>query len=216
MKPELVIFDCDGVLVDSEPIAARVFAGLLCEVGLPTTAEQADQRYRGRSMKSCLELVRQELGSLPDAFEADLQERTFAEFRSALMPVAGVEGVLRGLAVPFCVASSGSHAKMKLTLGLTGLLRWFEGKLFSATEVARGKPFPDLFLHAAERMGVDPARSVVVEDSAVGVRAARAAGMEVLGYASDRDPGSLAAAGARVFRRMAELPSLLHGMELQG
>jgi HAD superfamily hydrolase (TIGR01509 family) len=210
MAPELIIFDCDGVLVDSEPISSRILAEMLCAIGLPTTAAESDERYRGRSLKSCLELVERELGSpVPNGFEDELHLRTSAAFAKELRPVPGVEGVLRDLTIPYCVASSGAHAKMRTTLGATRLLPWFEGRLFSATEVERGKPFPDLFLHAAERMMADPARCVVIEDSAVGVAAARAAGMEVLGFVPAGDPSRLAAAGSRIFRRMAELPLLL-------
>jgi HAD superfamily hydrolase (TIGR01509 family) len=215
MQPDLIIFDCDGVLVDSEPISARILAEMLSEIGLPTTPAEADRRYRGRSMESCLQLVERALGAAaPEDFEEQLHRRTSAVFATELRPVPGVEGVLRELTLPYCVASSGSHAKMGTTLTATGLLSWFEGRLFSATEVERGKPFPDLFLHAAERMSAAPGRCLVIEDSVVGVAAARAAGMAVLGYVPAGDPSGLAAAGSRIFRRMSELPLLLRSAEL--
>ena len=207
----LVIFDCDGVLVDSEPISNRVFCEMLNEIGLPFTFDETVRTFVGRSMASCLDLVAERLGRRPpDGFAAEMAERTFAAFRAGLRPVAGVAGALDAIALPTCVASSGEPAKMRTTLGLTGLLPRFEGRLFSAVEVARGKPFPDLFLHAAARMGADPARCAVVEDTPVGVRAAVAAGMTPFGYAGWTDPAALAEAGAAaVFREMAELPALL-------
>jgi HAD superfamily hydrolase (TIGR01509 family) len=140
----------------------------------------------------------------------DWRRRTLDAFGRELRAVDGVEAVLDGLKAPFCVASSGEPARMRFTLGMTGLLPRFEGRMFSAVEVPRGKPAPDLFLHAARRMGAAPARCAVVEDTAVGVRAGAAAGMTVFGYAVMSDPDALRAAGAaHVFGDMRELPDLL-------
>lgn len=212
---DLVIFDCDGVLVDSEPISNRVFTEMLNDIGVRTTLAETMRDFVGRSMKSCLEIIEARLGrGVPADFEATLQARTFAAFHGALDAVPGVAAALDALdaaGVPTCVASSGEHAKMRTTLGLTGLLPRFEGRLFSATEVPRGKPHPDLFLHAARRMGADPSRCAVVEDSPVGVRGAVAAGMRVLGFAARSEPALLAEAGAAVFDDMARLPALLLG-----
>jgi HAD superfamily hydrolase (TIGR01509 family) len=205
-----VIFDCDGVLVDTELISNTVLAGLLTRAGLPTTLEECLRDYRGRSMTSVMALAAQRHGApLPD----DLPERYYAEtkvvFTRELQPVAGVVDALDRIELPACVASSGPHHKMAVTLRRTGLWERFEGRIFSATDVPRGKPAPDLFLHAARAMGFDPAGTAVVEDSVPGVEAARAAGMRALAFARDTDPRALAAAGGEPFDDMADLPGLL-------
>jgi HAD superfamily hydrolase (TIGR01509 family) len=210
---ELLLFDCDGVLVDSEPVACRILAELLSECGLPTTSEESMRFYRGRTESASIALASEKLGRpLPEDFGARLESDLQVAFEQTLRPIPGVAGAIeaiaaRGLAT--CVASSGSVSKMQLTLGLTGLLAHFDGRLFSATDVARSKPHPDVFLHAAEAMGASPARCCVVEDSPLGVEAAVAAGMRVLGYARDSDAEILSGSGARVFYDMAELPGLV-------
>jgi HAD superfamily hydrolase (TIGR01509 family) len=207
---DLVIFDCDGVLVDSELIVNRVFADHLNELGANVTLEYMFEHFVGYSMEHCMGLVRDLLGSEPPPdFEATHRERTRAALSEGLSPVPGVAELLDALTIPYCVASSGDHAKMRTTLGITGLLPRFEGRLFSVTEVQRGKPFPDVFLHAARAMGARPERTAVVEDTPVGARAGAAAGMTVFGYAARTPPDRLRAAGAVVFTDMAELPRLL-------
>lgn len=208
---ELVIFDCDGVLVDSELIANRIFADMLGELGLSVTLDDMFERFVGRSMADCLALVREMLGrDVPDGFVVELQERTARAFAENLRPVPGIHAALDALTCPTCVASSGDHAKIRMTLALTGLLERFEGRIFSATEVANGKPAPDLFLFAAERMGVPPSRVAVVEDTPTGVTAGIAAGMTVFGYAGRTPAARLREAGAAVvFADMHELPALL-------
>ena len=205
-----VIFDCDGVLVDTELISNTVLAGLLTQAGLPTTLEDCLRDYRGRSMRSVMQLAEQRHGGpLP----ADLPERYYADMKAAFardgQPVPGVVEALERIDLPSCVASSGPHHKMEVTLRRAGLWERFAGRIFSATEVEHGKPAPDLFLHAARAMGFDPASTVVVEDSVPGVVAARAAGMRVLAFARDTDAGALAAPGGEPFDDMAELPELL-------
>ncbi|UGB38656.1 HAD family hydrolase [Frateuria soli] len=209
--PGLVIFDCDGVLVDSEPVANRVFAGMLAEQGLDLDDGQMDELFLGRTMAHCLALVAERLGrALPEGFEAEHDRRLFLALAAELAPVPGVAQVLDGLALPSCVASNGSPDKVRFSLGRVGLLSRFEGRLFSAAQVARGKPAPDLFLHAARCMGVAPAACVVVEDSPAGVAGGVAAGMTVLGFAAHTPAGRLRGAGAqRVFKAMDELPALL-------
>jgi len=207
---ELVIFDCDGVLVDSEPLANRIFAGALREIGLEIGLEEVCRTFIGLSMSRCVEIVEQRLGRpVPADFVDRLQDATFDAFRAGLQPVPGVIAALKRIDAPVCVASSGEHEKMRLTLGLTGLLPRFEGRMFSATEVARGKPDADLFLYAASRLGARPERCAVVEDSLPGVQAARAARMTAFGYAGRADGDELAAAGATVFGEMEKLPELL-------
>ena len=195
-----VLFDCDGVLVDSERITSRVWAGLLTGIGLPTTTEQSLATYLGNSMPRCLEIVTAQLGRTPPD---TLLPQFYAEVQVALetevTAVDGIEAVLDALdaaGVGYGVASNGEHEKMRTTLGVTGLLTRFENRRFSAVDVARPKPAPDLFLHAAQRLGFDPRRTLVVEDSPLGVQGAFTAGMTVIGYAELVAPERLVAAGA--------------------
>jgi HAD superfamily hydrolase (TIGR01509 family) len=188
----LAIFDCDGVLVDSDRISLRIQAERIRALGLPLSDEDCVREFLGIGMPATLRRIEEWLGRpLPDGWEAELVEEVEAAFRRELRPVPGIVRALDEIAVSTCVASSGSHEKMTLT---------------------RGKPDPDLFFYAAERMGVVPERCVVVEDSPWGVAAGVAAGMSVLGYAADAEPRAAAAlrdAGAIVFTAMAELPGLL-------
>jgi HAD superfamily hydrolase (TIGR01509 family) len=209
--PDLVIFDCDGVLVDSEPIAVRTHARVLGELGWPITEQEVIERFVGRSTASINELIQARLGAELTG-EADRRfARLHAEAVDAgLRAVDGITDALAGISLPVCVASSGSHDKMRHTLGRTGLYEHFAGRIFSATEVARGKPAPDLFLHAADRLGARPARCVVVEDSRYGVQAARAAGMRAFGYAGGLTPPEwLEGPGTVVFTDMRQLPDLI-------
>lgn len=210
MTWDLALFDCDGVLVDSEPIASRLFSVMLGEIGLPMTPEQALRQFMGCSMSTWVALIERRLGGpVPSGFISGFYARLDAAFRHELRPVPGILSALDHISVPNCVASNGSLDKIRTSLEITGLLPRFEGRLFSVTEVARGKPFPDLFLYAAHRMGATPAQCAVVEDSPLGVQAGIAAGMCVFGYARLAMPDTLAAAGARVFTDMEELPKLL-------
>jgi len=208
---ELVIFDCDGVLVDSERIAVRVEAELLAELGWPLSQAEIVERFMGRTTEYMDEAIEAQLGSrLPGDWSDQFQRRYREAFAAELVPVDGVLDALDQIAVPTCVASSGSHDKLRFTLGHTGLYERFEGRIFSGYEVANGKPAPDLFLHAAARMGAGPARCAVVEDSLYGVLAARAAGMRVFGYAGGLTPGDrLEGEATVVFEDMRELPRLL-------
>jgi HAD superfamily hydrolase (TIGR01509 family) len=219
MGAALVIFDCDGVLVDSEPIAALVLSQALIALGLPYDLPRVDRCFRGRSLVDIVTSLEEEQGRpLPSDFVRKLNARTFVAFQKELQPIAGVAEALRlitasGRAV--CVASSGTHEKMRLSLGLTGLLPFFGQRLFSASEVARGKPAPDLFEHAAKEMGCTAEESIVIEDSVPGVRAGVAAGARVLGYVSsdlphgDEHSRALAQSGAETFSSMEQLPGLL-------
>lgn len=208
---DLVIFDCDGVLVDSEPIVNRVFAETLTEAGFQMTYEEITQRFVGKSLATCLEMIQKSHGRpLPIEWLERNREREIAALHQELQPVPGITQVLEQLTLPRCVASNSSHRHLKLVLTLTGLLHKFEGNLFSANDVDRPKPFPDVYLHAASQMGITPERCVVIEDSATGVQAAHAAGMTVFGYAKRSDRTALTAAGAKfVFDQMQELPSLI-------
>lgn len=210
---ELVVFDCDGVLVDSEVIAVRVDQRVLADLGWELELEEIVERFVGRSEASFIAAVEAHLGiELADGWDRLYEPWYRTAFERDLVPVDGVEAALDELRLPHCVASSGSHAKMRRTLGQTGLLHRFEGRIFSATEVARGKPAPDLFLHAASLLGTPPERCVVVEDSVYGVQAARAAGMHVLAYGGGVTPAErLAGPGTTVFHDMRQLPELVAG-----
>ncbi|MFD7137738.1 HAD family hydrolase [Streptomyces sp. NPDC059894] len=213
MDYDLVIFDNDGVLVDSEPISNRLLAAYLTELGHPTTYEASIRDYMGSAMHRIHELVLERTGQrLPADFDDVFHARVFAAFERELVAVDGVAAVLEKLAangVPYCVASSGSHERIRVGHRTTGLDRWFdEGRIFSSQDVGRGKPAPDLFLYAAERMGFAPRRCVVVEDSPLGVQAAVAAGMDVYGFTAMTPADQLAGAD-RLFSGMAELADLL-------
>lgn len=213
MRYELVIFDNDGVLVDSEPISNRLLAAYLTELGHPTSYEESIRDYMGSAMHRIHELIEERTGRrLPVDFDDVFHGRVFAAFERELKPVAGAVGVLEKLAadgVPYCVASSGSHERIRVGHRTTGLDRWFEeARVFSSQDVGRGKPAPDLFLYAAERMGVAPERCVVVEDSPLGVQAAVAAGMDVYGFTAMTSADKLADA-TQLFSDMGELTRLL-------
>ncbi|WP_107072985.1 HAD family phosphatase [Streptomyces rubellomurinus] len=208
---ELVIFDCDGVLVDSEVIAVRVVGRLVAELGWPLTEAEVIEKFVGRSEAANHAMVAERLGEeAATVFDKRFRELHALAVDAELTPVDGLPQALDAITLPTCVASSGTHEKMRHTLGRTGLYERFEGRIFSATEVGRGKPAPDLFLHAARSMGVDPAACVVVEDSGPGVTAARAAGMRALGYAGGVTAAQrLAGPGTVVFDDMRDLPGLI-------
>jgi len=183
MRYDLVIFDCDGVLVDTEPVACRVLAEWLTTHGIPHTQEEAMARFMGRTSSSFRAELEEARGEpLPETFFKDIEAAQLTEFERELAAVEGIAKVLDELAHPVCVASSSSLHKVRRVLELTGLLDYFGENVFSAQQVGRGKPFPDVFLFAAEQMGVPRERCVVVEDQPVGVEAAVAAGMDVLAY----------------------------------
>ncbi|MFE0188326.1 HAD family hydrolase [Streptomyces sp. NPDC058989] len=215
MRYDLVIFDNDGVLVDSEPLSNTILAGYLTELGYPTSYEESIRDYMGSAMHRVHELVRERTGQrLPEDFDEVFHGRVFAAFERELQPVPGVTETLEKLSadgVPYCVGSSGSHERIRRGHRKTGLDRWFEaGRVFSSQDVGRGKPAPDLFLHAAQEMGVSPERCVVIEDSPLGVQAAVAAGMDVYGFTGMTPAEKLTEAGVTgLFGRMAEVPELL-------
>jgi HAD superfamily hydrolase (TIGR01509 family) len=212
--PDLVIFDCDGVLVDSEPIANRLIAEALTAAGLPLSGEEALARYRGGKLTRIKLRVEEDLGiDLGEHWVDDIYRRQFEVFRAELQLIPGIVGVLDALdvaGVPYCVGSNGPLPKMRVSLGVTGLYERLENRIYSADMVPEPKPAPDLFLHAAASFDIPPEDVAVVEDSAPGVTAGVAAGMRVFGYAHDSGEADLLAAGATAtFLRMAELPGLL-------
>ncbi|MEV0604675.1 HAD family hydrolase [Streptomyces sp. NPDC050315] len=213
MRYDLVIFDNDGVLVDSEPISNTILADYLTELGHPTTYEESIRDYMGAAIHRVHDLVTERTGqSLPADFDTTFHARVFAAFEQELTPVTGVPELLEKLAAagtPYCVASSGSHERIRVGHRKTGLDRWFaDERIFSSEDVGRGKPAPDLFLHAADKMGVAPERCAVIEDSPLGVQAAIAAGMDVYGFTAMTPADRLAGATA-LFADMAALPDLL-------
>lgn len=206
-EKRLVIFDCDGVLVDSETIVCRVLAEEMTKLGMPATAEELDEQFSGRPSKDCiLDIEARYGGPLPEAYFNATESRIRRAFHEELEPVTGIHEVLeklQGTHLQSCVASSGPHAKMQVTLNKTGLWDFFEGRIFSADDVGRGKPWPDLFLHSAAKFDVAPEHCLVVEDSIAGVKAAVAAGMPVIGYSHSSVRGrQLEAEGARVISDM--------------
>ena len=206
-----MIFDCDGVLVDSDRISLRVQAERISALGLETTYEDCVRDYLGLGMPATLQRISERLGRpVPEEWVDELDLAVRESFKRELTPVPGIVEALDEIEVQTCVASSGSQDKMRFTLGLTGLYDRFEGRIFSGDEVERGKPAPDLFLHTAARMSAPPERCVVIEDSPFGVTAAKAAGMRAFGFAATTPPERLAAADS-VFASMADLPGLLAG-----
>lgn len=212
MKPELIIFDCDGVLVDSEVLAVEIDRQVLTEHGWELTREQVIEKFLGIPMIKVQEGLEEYLNRpLGPEWIDSLETRYKESFEESLEPVRGIIEALEQLAVPRCVASSGTHERIRHSLTLCNMLGYFEeSHIFSAQDVARGKPAPDLFLHAASSMGVKQENCVVIEDSAHGVSAAKAAGMQVLGYAGGVTPAhKLDDAGAQVFTNMADLPQII-------
>lgn len=209
---ELIIFDSDGVLVDSEIIALTVLARTASQEGAAIGVEEAIRSFRGLKMADCVRVIERRLGrDVRETFVADVRRATALAFDAELKPVEGIHAALAEITVPVCVASNGPMSKLTHTLGLTKLLDRFEGRIFSAYEVGSWKPDPGLFLHAAQTMGVHPSRCIVVEDSVSGVHAAKAAGMRVLGFTGG-DPGvelELGAICEDLFHRMSDLPALL-------
>jgi HAD superfamily hydrolase (TIGR01509 family) len=214
--PEMVIFDCDGVLIDSERLAVVLDMEMLAALGWPLTPTEVIERFMGRSATHMLSEIERWLGHpLPEGWTEDWDERYRQKFAAELEPVDGIVEALDQITLATCVASSSEHDHLRRNLGTVGLYDRFEGRIFSASEVKNGKPAPDLFLHAALRMGVEPAGCVVVEDSRYGVQAGRAAGMHVLAYAGGglTPVDALAGPGTTVFEDMRQLPELLANLD---
>jgi len=215
--PALVIFDCDGVLVDSEPISLAMLTRALNRIGVGIDVETVRARFAGTSMVSIMACVARDYGiEAPEGFVAAVKADTLRAFDAELQAMRGVAEAVRALRIPTCVASSSDPVRLRHSLTLTGLWPLFEGRVFSSSEVPRGKPFPDLFLHAAATMSAAPSDCLVIEDSVPGVTAACAAGMRVAGFTGgghwghDRDGGDLVAAGAApVFRDFTALSTLV-------
>ena len=215
-QPQLIIFDCDGVLVDSEPLANAVMAKYLTELGLSISLAQTMERFVGLSLATMRKIILNDDGlNLPDDFEEEVMRRDRLAFAKDLRAITGISKVLETLTLPRCVASSGEHEKIRTSLTLTGLLPYFDDRVFSAADVANGKPAPDLFLHAAQNMSTDPQDCLIIEDSLAGVQAGVAAGMRVFGFVGgghirEGHAERLLDAGAdQVFDHMIELGDLI-------
>ncbi|GHA17856.1 haloacid dehalogenase [Devosia pacifica] len=214
---DLVIFDCDGVLVDSEPLAMRVLIEAIGRQGITLDAEHAYREFLGRSLATISKTLEDSHGApLGDAALQSMRTDLYALFRQELKANSGLPEILPRLGRPFCVASSSQPERIRLSLETTGLLPHFEGNIYSSSMVENGKPAPDLFLHAAKQMGHAPERCLVIEDSPAGVKAARAAGMQVFGFigGTHAEPAGLPQALAalspdRIFSDMQNLPDLI-------
>ncbi|PZV37824.1 HAD family hydrolase [Mesorhizobium kowhaii] len=220
MTPELVIFDCDGVLVDSEALSVSALLGMIRLAGGSIGEDAAYEHFLGKSMKSVREILGRDFGLyVTDSHLTDMRVELMRRFREELKPIPGVKEMLPRLGLPFCVASSGTLDRIRYALDVTGLLGLMEPHLFSAGMVTRGKPAPDLFLHAAASMRAHPHKCLVVEDSPAGITAARAAGMRVFAFTGGSHAGNptlkalLASSEPDfIFADMLQLPDLIAGL----
>ena len=209
-KYSCVIFDCDGVLVDSEAIAIGVLVEMANVLGAKMDIEVALQDLKGKAMHHCKALISERIGAaLPESFESDYRNQTFAAFRSKLKPIQGIQDVLEHLKLPYAVASSGPEHKIRLNLELTGLLPFFEGHIFSCYTLQKWKPEPDVYLWAAKTMGFQPSECIVIEDSVSGVKAAKAGGFDVFGYTAHDTNHVLADMATATFNTMDVLLDML-------
>lgn len=207
---QAIIFDCDGTLVDSERVGNSALIECVAELGLQLSLDQALEHFAGRKMADTLAMIEAWLGKpIPDDFLPYLRERMAAAFEAHLQPMDGVHDLLANLGIPFCVASNGPREKMLVSLRVTGLLPFFQQRIFSAYDCDSWKPEPGLFHYAAHAMGIASEQIAVVDDNALGIQAAAAAGMMPLGYAPHDEGQALAKAGARVFHHMGDLRELL-------
>lgn len=205
-SPRLIIFDCDGVLVDSEPIAIAVLRETIARAGREIDEETAYRRFLGRSMATIRDIVATDFGvRIGDAELAAMRTELQARFRRDLKPISGIAATLDALDLPFCVASSSQPERIRLSLGVTGLLAFFEPNIYSSSMVANGKPAPDLFLHAAAEMRFEPGECLVIEDSPAGIEAACRAGMRVFAFTG----GAHALGGAQLAANLPYRPDLV-------
>ena len=212
MRPSLVIFDCDGVLVDSEPITNRLMAEEMTRYGLPMTTEQCIELFVGGTIKSVYQMATDRGARLPETWVENFYDQMCVTLAEEIQIIPGVEGVLDALddaEIPYCVGSNGPMRKMEVTLGRTGLWDRCAGRIFSAHDVGIAKPDPGLFLYAAQALGAAPDDCVVIEDSGSGARAAQAAKMRCFGFTGDTPAAKLTAHGALPFDDMRALPGLL-------
>jgi HAD superfamily hydrolase (TIGR01509 family) len=209
-KYKCVIFDCDGVLVDSEPIGNQILVDMANDLGANIDLSFAMKHFKGSHFKECIAVISSVVNQpIPESFEAEYRQRSLEEFKKGLKPIDGVTQVIEQLKLPFCVASSGMESKMKFNLNLVGLLPYFEGKMFRCYDIQKFKPEPDVFLWAAKTMGFQPHECVVIEDSLLGVKGALAGGFDVFGFTAHDDDNELEGLATKTFNDMAHLLKLL-------
>jgi len=211
MEYKCIIFDSDGVLVDSETITAEVFQKMAGELGLDLDFDSAIELFTGTSMKENLKYIEENIeGALPENFEKEFRQQSYEAFKTDLIAVKGIRSLIEKLRVPFCVASSGPVEKIRLNLSLVNLLDYFENRIYSSYDIGSWKPDPGIFLHAAKSMGFKPEACVVIEDSASGIRAALAGGFKVYALSDGKKKKTFENLGAIAFESMKELEGLLH------
>ncbi|WP_282136683.1 HAD family hydrolase [Seonamhaeicola maritimus] len=209
-KYKCVIFDCDGVLIDSESIAIGVLVDMANELGANMNFKESLINLKGKSLNSCMELISSLIGKpLPDDFEQKYRANTFETFKKEIKPIKGIKEVLDNIDLPFCVASSGPENKIRLNLGVTGLLPYFGDKIFSCYQIQKWKPDPDIFLWAAKEMGFSPIECLVVEDSVSGVKAAKTGGFDVFGYTEHDYKDELKQYATKTFSSMDSLLKII-------
>lgn len=205
-----IIFDCDGILVDSETIANQVLLSMSASFGLKMTMAEATKKFNGRRLKRIFEIIEELTNKkLPDGFETEFRKQTFEAFKTDLKPVQGVQEFIEKLTIPYCVASSGPTEKIILNLTTTGLLHKFENKIFSSYEINSWKPEPEIFLHACKQMGFKKEECIVIEDSVAGVIAGVTGGFKVFALANENNAQDLISEGAAVFYNYEELATVL-------
>lgn len=210
-KYKCVIFDCDGVLVDSEPLGNQVMVDMANELGAQIDLDYAYHHFKGNALKKCISQISELVKTvMPSNFETEYRRRSFDKFRSEIRPVEGVLELLKTLKIPFCVASSGPENKIRLNLELTGLLPYFESKIFSCYVIQKWKPDPAVFLWAAKTMGFQPSECIVIEDSPIGVEAALKGGFDVLGFTAHDYRNELQEKATKTFNNMLKLPEVLN------
>lgn len=209
-KYKCIIFDCDGVLVDSEPLSNQVMVDLANKSGANIDLDYAYQNFKGNSLQACINQITELIGrEIPFDFESEYRKQSYEKFKKEIQPIDGVKNVLENLEIPFCVASSGPEQKIRLNLELTGLLSYFEGKIFSCYQIEKWKPDPAVFLWAAKTMGFKPFECLVVEDSLIGVEAAINGGFDVFGFTAHDYKDELQKKATKTFCSMINFPELL-------
>lgn len=211
MKYKCIIFDCDGVLVDSEAISAKVFHGMLLELGYNLDFEIILEQITGTSMKENLDFFANSIdGELPLDFEQKFRKRSFEAYKKELKPIEGIHSLLDKITVPICTASSGPQQKIRLNLTTTKLIHKFGNNIFSSFDIGSWKPEPEIYLHVAKQMGFEPKDCVVIEDSEPGVIAAINGGFDVYVITNEKKKSTFEKLGANVFYNMKELGALLN------
>ncbi|MFG6685657.1 HAD family hydrolase [Mariniflexile sp. HNIBRBA6329] len=209
-KYKCIIFDCDGVLVDSEPISIQILVDMANSYGANIDLDYGMKHFKGSFMTACIENISALINqSLPNSFQDDYRTQSFEAFRKGMKPVEGIKNVLNNLNIPFCVASSGPENKIKLNLELSGLLPYFENKIFSCYAIKKWKPDPAVFLWAAKTMGFKQSECLVIEDSISGVKAAKAGGFDVFGFTAHDYNNELEKEATKTFSNMNELLGMI-------